>query len=182
MTLSLDTCSKCIHNVFFKHHHWFLCRLNALYVASEVTTLIQRRTALRPTLWMNTTWPITCEFPRVQPLFVYVRACTIEIILWCHFSGSSWCTSSIKMRRSTLGRSVELFLCVYFFSPASSVCDSLFLCFRSRTCGRCTRSVAGTSIQLETVSGSNTRISCPSSPVRHAYAGIELQLLQHYLC
>lgn len=36
-------------------------RQNVSYVALEVTTLIRLRTASRPTLWMNTTWPTTCE-------------------------------------------------------------------------------------------------------------------------
>lgn len=38
----------------------------------------------------------------------------------------------------------------------------MFSCFRSHTCGRCTKSVAGTFSQLVTVSESNMRISFPS--------------------
>lgn len=59
---------SCSVFIFFTHlschiDHCFLCRRNASYVALEVTTLIQRRMALRLTLLMNTTWPITCECP-----------------------------------------------------------------------------------------------------------------------
>lgn len=39
---------------------------------------------------------------------------------------------------------------------------SRVLCFRSHTCGRCTKSAAGTFTLLETVSESNTRINFPS--------------------
>lgn len=39
----------------------FVCRQNASYVELEVTTLTQHHMDLRLTLWMNTTWPITCE-------------------------------------------------------------------------------------------------------------------------
>lgn len=46
------------------------------------------------------------------------------------------------------------------FQTASSC--SHVLCFRSHTCGRCTKSVAGTFSLLETVSESNTRINFPS--------------------
>ena len=57
-----------------------------------------------------------------------------------------------------LTKSTPFSICVH---PPSSSC-SYILWFRSRTCGRCTRSVAGTSSLLETVSESNMRISFPS--------------------
>lgn len=55
-------------------------------------------------------------------------------------------------------KSAPFSFCVH--TPSSSC--SYILCFRSHTCGRCTRSVAGTSSLLETVSESNMRISFPS--------------------
>lgn len=54
--------------------------------------------------------------------------------------------------------------------PPLKSCSYIF-CFRSHTSGRCTRSAAGTSSLLETVSESNMRISFPSWQILHTYGG-----------
>lgn len=80
----------------------FLCRRNASYVALEVTTLIQRRMALRLTLLMNTTWPITCECPSsvlpwtlTKVLFFYLFTKTylsyiMGADIMCRLSAFTW--------------------------------------------------------------------------------------------
>lgn len=69
------------------------------------------------------------------------------------------------MTQNTLVRSVCWSCCSGCFIPEFVFLHPLLSSFRSRTYGRCTRSVAGTSTQLETVSGSNMRISFLSQQV-----------------
>lgn len=56
----------------------------------------------------------------------------------------------------------EILMYFLSFSVSESDCILLFSLFRSPTCGRCTKSVAGTFSQPATVSESNMRISFPS--------------------
>lgn len=97
------------------------------------------------------------------------------------------------MRQSTLDRSVRIiflhyyWLLLYFIvrvvsceCPSLSSC-SYILCFRSRMCGRCTRSVAGTSSLLGTVSENNMKINFPSRQVLHTCRGKMKTIWAHLL-
>lgn len=69
--------------VAFAQHdfsYFFVRRQNVSYVALEVTTLIQLHTALRPTLWMNTTWPTTCERDTLV-ICIYIF---LHVKMWRH--------------------------------------------------------------------------------------------------
>lgn len=186
----------------FKASHLFLCRQNVSYVALEVITLIQPHTALRPTLSMNTTWPITCE--RTSSVLLCMYMCVLAQMkkYWHWFLFRFFLMYLINKDETEHTGQVSLKCFVQFYyqdflwltihslclsesglklCPLLNCC-SCVICFRSHMCGKCTRSVAGTSSPLETVSESNMKINFPS---QHVFVHICLEwkwLTLNYLC